>query len=238
MVASFFKWNIRSNFNVEEIRPFLKYAWAKYTKHIQFEYSAPIPWGEDLKFARRAILREGKSWWGKHFPGQVFYSCIIYKHPSVVAETRLDGLPYLIFHCTFTRLVRHLKHKFWHSMHIFTKVGGCSTGEPECREFPISFPLPKPHCVGLPCWKAEVMLGLFICLKPEGMWHQGNDISQQPWWWIWEQLFQVRDEWGPSETEMHIKLFQSCAEYSKLSRMCILVNLTIIPGNTVTDSTS
>lgn len=47
-----------------------------------------------------------------------------------------------------------------------------------------------------------------------------------------------RNGWGPSETEMHLKLFQSSSEYSELNRMCILINATIIPGNASKDSTS
>lgn len=122
---------------------------------------------------------------GKILAGQVTESYIMFKHPLVVVESRLDRIPFPNFLShLFTSLITYFKYNFWHNVHLFTDLGGCSEGESQLRELPISFPLPKSHCVYLPCWKAEVMLGVFICLKPGVMRHHGDDISQQARWWL------------------------------------------------------
>lgn len=58
----------------------------------------------------------------------------------MVAEIRLDRLPYPIFllHC-FTSLMTHFKYNFWHSIHLFTDLSDCSKRESGLRELPISF---------------------------------------------------------------------------------------------------
>lgn len=100
-------------------------------------------------------------------PGQLIEKYIMCKHPPVVAEIRLDRLPYLNFLLhLFTSLITYFKYNFGHNIHLFTDFSHCSKGKSELRELPISFPLLKSHCMGLPSWKAEVMLGVFVCLKP------------------------------------------------------------------------
>lgn len=156
------------------------------------------------------------------------------KHSPVVAEIRLDMLPSPIFLLhRFTSLITHFKYNFWHNIHLFTdfeQVGAQGTS----------------HCLSF----NKIPLHGFALLERRG--HAGGAYipetwSNTSWQWhqpvssvmtcIWKQLFPVWTEWDHSETEMHVKLFPRSAEYNKFSRMHVLVNILIIPGNIAMNST-
>lgn len=143
----------------------------------------------------------------------------------------------LIFCCTFYKFDKTLEVQFLASHASFHWSWWLFYGRVGMQRVSHFFSFAKTAGHGFTLLEIRGHAGTIeeVCLKPEGMWYHPNDITQGCL--VFENN-PFKEGVGSFRNWNAHKIFQSSSEYSKLNRMCILINFTIIPGNTAKDSTS